>query len=122
MAMSRSMWRAGAGGGGRRGRARRRGRAGRRGRRQSGETAMRRRMELLANPIVAVRAAHDSRSRVSNRRTEGTATLVDVAAAAGGDFALAVTDSTGLPVFVRWVGPHENLGDLTYRAEFSGYE
>ena len=23
---------------------------------------------------------------------------------------------------MRWVGPHENLGDLTYRAEFSGYE
>ena len=91
-------------------------------RRQSRETAMRRRMELLANPIVAVRAALDSRSRVSNRRTEGTATLVDVATASGENFALAVTDSTGLPVFVRWVGPHENLGDLTYRAEFSGYE
>jgi glyoxylase-like metal-dependent hydrolase (beta-lactamase superfamily II) len=91
-------------------------------RRQSSETAMRRRMELLANPIVAVRAALDSRSRVSNRRTEGAATLVDVATAAGESFTLAVTSSTGLPLWVRWVGPHENLGDLTYRAEFSGYE
>ena len=91
-------------------------------RRQSGETATRRRMELLANPIVAVRAALDSRSRVSNRRTEGAATLVDVATAAGESFTLAVTSSTGLPLWVRWVGPHENLGDLTYRAEFSGYE
>ena len=83
---------------------------------------MRRRMELLANPIVAVRAALDSRSRVSNRRTEGAATLVDVATAARESFTLAVTSSTGLPLWVRWVGPHENLGDLTYRAEFSGYE
>ena len=91
-------------------------------RRQSSETAMRRRMELLANPIVAVRAALDSRNRVANRRTEGAATLVDVATASGESFTLAVTTSTGLPIWVRWVGPHENLGDLTYRAEFSGYE
>jgi len=91
-------------------------------RRQSAETATRRRMELLANPVVAVRAALDSNARVTNRRTEGAATLVDVATAAGQSFTLAVTSSTGLPLWVRWVGPHENLGDLTYRAEFSGYE
>jgi glyoxylase-like metal-dependent hydrolase (beta-lactamase superfamily II) len=90
-------------------------------RRQSSETAMRRRMELLANPIVAVRQALDRRSRVTNRRTEGAATLVDVTTVSGESFTFAATESTGLPVFVRWVGPHENLGDLTYRAEFSGY-
>jgi glyoxylase-like metal-dependent hydrolase (beta-lactamase superfamily II) len=91
-------------------------------RRLSSEVATRRRMELLAHPIVAVRAALDARSRIANRRTEGAATLVDVTTATGEAFTLAVTTSTGLPVFVRWVGPHENLGDLTYRAEFSGYE
>jgi glyoxylase-like metal-dependent hydrolase (beta-lactamase superfamily II) len=91
-------------------------------RRLSSEVAMRRRMELLANPIVAVRAALDPRARVTNRRTEGGATLVDVATASGESFTLAVNDSTRLPLWVRWVGPHENLGDLTYRAEFSAYE
>jgi glyoxylase-like metal-dependent hydrolase (beta-lactamase superfamily II) len=91
-------------------------------RRLSSEVATRRRMELLANPIVAVRAALDSRSRVANRRMEGAATVVDVTTAEGDAFALAVTTSTGLPLSVRWVGPHENLGDLTYRAEFSAYE
>ena len=91
-------------------------------RRASREAAMQRRMEVLANPIVAVRAALDSRSRVSNRRTEGAATLVDVATAASSPFTLAVTTATGLPLWVRWVGPHENLGDITYRTEFSGYE
>lgn len=96
--------------------------AGGNARRLSSEVAMRRRMELLANPIVAVRAALDSGSRVTNRRTESGATLVDVATAAGERFTLAVTDSTQLPRWVRWVGPHDNLGDLTYRAEFSGYE
>jgi len=91
-------------------------------RRLSSEVAMRRRMELLANPIVAVRAALDPGSRVTNRRAEGGATLVDVATASGERFTLAVTDETQLPRWVRWVGSHENLGDLTYRAEFSAYE
>jgi glyoxylase-like metal-dependent hydrolase (beta-lactamase superfamily II) len=91
-------------------------------RRLSSEVATRRRMELLAHPLVAVRAALDSRARVTNRRTEGPATLVDVATAAGQAYTLAVTTATGLPRWVRWVGPHDNLGDLTYRAEFSAYE
>ncbi len=90
-------------------------------RRASKEAATQRRMELLANPIVAVRAALDSNSRIANRRTEGSATLVDVTTASN-SFTLAVTTATGLPLWVRWVGPHENLGDLTYRTEFSGYE
>ena len=91
-------------------------------RRLSNEVATRRRMELLANPVVAVRAALDSQSRLTNRRTEGGVTLVDVTTRDSEAFTLAVTTSTGLPLWVRWVGPHENLGDLTYRAEFSGYE
>jgi glyoxylase-like metal-dependent hydrolase (beta-lactamase superfamily II) len=91
-------------------------------RRASKEAATQRRMELLANPIVAVRAALDSNSRIANRRTEGPATLVDVTTAANNSFTLAVTTATGLPLWVRWMGPHENLGDLTYRTEFSGYE
>ena len=52
-------------------------------RRLPGEVAQRRRMELIANPIVAVRAALDTNSRVTNRRTEGGATLVDIVTAAG---------------------------------------
>jgi glyoxylase-like metal-dependent hydrolase (beta-lactamase superfamily II) len=96
--------------------------AGNGARRLSGEVAARRRMELLANPIVAVRAALESGSRVSNRRMDGAATIVDVTTATGETFALAVTTATSLPLWVRWVGPHENLGDITYRAEFSGYE
>jgi glyoxylase-like metal-dependent hydrolase (beta-lactamase superfamily II) len=90
-------------------------------RRMSGDVAARRRMELLANPVVAVRSALDPRSRVTALRGEGGATLVDVTTTAGETFTLAVDGSTSLPLWVRWVGPHENLGDLTYRAEFSAY-
>src|SRR5690606_10362518 len=48
-------------------------------------------------------------------------TLVDVATATGETFTLGVDGMTALPLWVRWVGPHENLGELTYRAEFSAY-
>jgi glyoxylase-like metal-dependent hydrolase (beta-lactamase superfamily II) len=90
-------------------------------RRVSSQVAAQRRMELLANPIVAVRAALDPRSRLTGFRSEAAATLVDVTTATGETFTLAVHGSTALPLWVRWVGPHENLGDLTYRAEFSAY-
>jgi glyoxylase-like metal-dependent hydrolase (beta-lactamase superfamily II) len=90
-------------------------------RRMPAEVAVRRRMELLANPVVAVRAALDPMSRLTNSRGEGTATLVDVATATGETFTLAVDGATALPLWVRWVAPHENLGELNLRAEFSAY-
>ena len=79
-------------------------------------------MELLANPLLAVRAALDSRSQLRNRRVDGDSTLVDVTLATGQEFTLAVNSTSKLPTSVRWVGPHENLGELAYRAEFSAYE
>jgi glyoxylase-like metal-dependent hydrolase (beta-lactamase superfamily II) len=90
-------------------------------RRASSEAAQRREMELLANPVVAVREALDSKTKLGPARSERGLTLVDVSTASGATFTLAVDDTTHLPAWVRWVGPHENLGDLTYRAEFSGY-
>lgn len=91
-------------------------------RRQSDEVAVHRRMEMLANPIVAIRAALDRGSTLSSRRYEGPNSLVDVETADGAKFTLAVSDATGLPIWTRWIEPHENLGELTLRAEFSGYE
>jgi glyoxylase-like metal-dependent hydrolase (beta-lactamase superfamily II) len=91
-------------------------------RRLSDTVAMRRRMELLANPLVAVTAALDPRNTLSARRYEGQNSLVDVATHDGARFTLAVSDETGLPIWIRWVEPHENLGEVTLRAEFSAYE
>lgn len=81
-----------------------------------------RRLELLANPLTAVRAALDPASSIENQRAENGASLVDVTTADGDEFTLAINDSTKLPLFVRWVASHENLGEMTYRAEFSAYE
>jgi glyoxylase-like metal-dependent hydrolase (beta-lactamase superfamily II) len=91
-------------------------------RRQSDEVAMHRRMEMLANPLVALRAALEPDSTLRARRYEGPNSLVDVETADGANFTLAVRDETGLPIWIRWIEPHENLGELTLRAEFSGYE
>ncbi len=90
-------------------------------RRLSDEVAAQRRMELLANPVVAVRTALAPENRLSGLRNEDQAALLDVTTATGETFTLAVHESTSLPLWVRWIGPHENLGELTYRAEFSGY-
>lgn len=90
--------------------------------RQTEVVALHRRMELLANPLVALRAALDADSTLSARRYEGPDSVVDVETGDGARFTLAVRDRTGLPIWIRWVEPHENLGELTLRAEFSGYE
>src|SRR5688572_2866092 len=90
--------------------------------RASAAVARARRMEMHAHPIVAVRAALDPKNRVSNRRTVGGLQLVDVTLAQGDTFTLAVDGSSGLPSWVSWVGADTNLGDVTYRAHFIGYQ
>lgn len=90
-------------------------------RRQTAATVQRRRMELLANPVMAVRTALAGDSLVSRRRSEAGLTLVDVRTGMGEDYTLAVDAASQLPQWVRWVVPHENLGEVTLRAEFSAY-
>jgi glyoxylase-like metal-dependent hydrolase (beta-lactamase superfamily II) len=89
--------------------------------RASAAAARARRMDMHAHPVVAVRAALNPKSRVSNRRSSGGLQLVDVTTPRGDTFTLAI-ESTGLPAWVSWVGPDGNLGDVTYRAHFTGYQ
>jgi glyoxylase-like metal-dependent hydrolase (beta-lactamase superfamily II) len=91
-------------------------------RRQSDEVAIRRRMELLANPLIALRAALEPEARLSKRRYQGQNSLVDVMTADGTSFTLAIDDESRLPAWIRWVAPHENLGEVWLTAEFSAYE
>jgi glyoxylase-like metal-dependent hydrolase (beta-lactamase superfamily II) len=81
-----------------------------------------RRMELLANPVVILRAALQPNAKLSNRRTAGDAVLVDVTLTSGDVVTLAVDASMYLPRWVAWTGPDANLGDVAYRAAFTGYE
>ena len=84
--------------------------------------ARQRRVELLAHPITIVRAALDPTSKLSNVRTQGALQLVDVTVRQGDTLTLAVNATSHLPAWVSYVGPNANLGDVTYRTAFVGYE
>jgi glyoxylase-like metal-dependent hydrolase (beta-lactamase superfamily II) len=84
--------------------------------------ARQRRVELLAHPITIVRAALDPSSKLSNLRKQGSLPLVDVTVREGDTLTLAVNATSGLPEWVSYVGPQANLGDITYRTAFTGYE
>jgi glyoxylase-like metal-dependent hydrolase (beta-lactamase superfamily II) len=81
-----------------------------------------RRMETFAHPITFVHMALNPKSAVSNRRTSSGLELVDVTSPLGDALTLAVHTASGLPTWVSWVGPDGNLGDVTYRTAFTGYE
>ena len=83
--------------------------------------ARQRRVELLAHPITIVRAALDPATKLSNLRKEGNLQLVDVTVRQGDTLTLAVNATSNLPEWVSYVGPHVNLGDVTYRTHFIGY-
>jgi glyoxylase-like metal-dependent hydrolase (beta-lactamase superfamily II) len=81
-----------------------------------------RRVDMLAHPIAFVRMALDPKATVANRRTSGGLELVDVTSPFGDALTLAVHPTSSLPAWVSWVGPDTNLGDVTYRAAFTGYQ
>lgn len=81
-----------------------------------------RRMELYAHPVVFVRMAFNPKSRIGNVRKGAGLELVDVTSPFGDALTLAVQQSSSLPAWVSWVGPDGNLGDVTYRAAFTGYQ
>ena len=86
-----------------------------------GGNARARRMWMHTNPVVAVRAARDPANAVANRREEGGLTLVDITLAEGDLLTLAIRPPNNLPAWVRWIGPDQNLGELTYTTYYTGF-
>lgn len=91
-------------------------------RRASDIVAKQRRMELLAQPVMALRAALADDARLANLRTGDGLRLLDVTTADAAEFTLAIDAQSGLPAWIQWVAPHENLGELRYRAEYSAWQ
>jgi glyoxylase-like metal-dependent hydrolase (beta-lactamase superfamily II) len=81
-----------------------------------------RRTELLHHPLTAVRAALDPMARVTNPRTEGSESLVDVTTASGQSFTLAIESATKLPSRVVTNADNTNLGDVAISTSFAGYQ
>ena len=86
-----------------------------------GGDARDRRMWMHTNPVVAVRAALDPGSTLSNRRREDGLTLVDLTLKEGDKLTLAIRPPSNLPAWVRWSGPNQNLGEVIYTTHFYGY-
>ena len=83
--------------------------------------ARQRRVESLAHPVTIVRAALDPTSKLSNLRKQGDLQLIDVTVRQGDTLTLALNATSNLPVWVSYIGPNANLGDVTHRTVFAGY-
>jgi hypothetical protein len=81
-----------------------------------------RRIEMLNNPIGIVRAALDPAAKLSNLRDVGRMKAINIVTAQGDQVTLATDPGTNLPAWVGWVQPNANLGDLTLRTYFVGYQ
>jgi glyoxylase-like metal-dependent hydrolase (beta-lactamase superfamily II) len=81
-----------------------------------------RRAELLHHPITAVRAALDPMAALSNPRTDGGQSIVDVSTPSGQKFTLAIDATTKLPSRVTTMADNTNLGDVAINTSFADYQ
>jgi len=61
-------------------------------------------------------------AKIRASRKQGILQLVDLTAPLGDEVTVAFDSRTNLPAWVSWIGPDVNLGDVTYRATFVGYD
>jgi hypothetical protein len=80
-----------------------------------------RRYESLTHPFAAVRAVLSGEARAENRRTEQGFDLIDIVVDEGA-LTMAVDPASGLPRWIRWPMPHQNLGRVVATTTFIGYE
>jgi glyoxylase-like metal-dependent hydrolase (beta-lactamase superfamily II) len=90
--------------------------------RVAASAAQDRRVELLRHPLTAVRAALDPAARLTNLRTEGRESLLDVRTPDGREFTLAVDAATKLPTRVITPANNANLGDVLISTTFADYQ
>jgi glyoxylase-like metal-dependent hydrolase (beta-lactamase superfamily II) len=90
--------------------------------RVANDAANDRRADIPHTPLTAVRAALDPMARVTNARTEGSESLVDVSTAGGQTFTLAIDSMTKLPTRVVSRTDNTNLGDVAIETSFADYQ
>lgn len=78
-----------------------------------------RRMWMMNNPVVLVRAMLDSATTLSVPREDNGATVIDLRLRQGGTLTAAFVNR--LPAWVRWSHPQTNLGQANLTTAFSGW-
>jgi glyoxylase-like metal-dependent hydrolase (beta-lactamase superfamily II) len=90
--------------------------------RASNAVASDRRAELYHHPLTIVRAALDPAAMLTNPRTQGSESVVDVTTASGLKFTLATDTTTKLPTRVVSMADNTNLGDVAIETSFADYQ
>jgi glyoxylase-like metal-dependent hydrolase (beta-lactamase superfamily II) len=88
-----------------------------------------RRMWMLNNPVVLVRALMDPATSLSAPRVEGKYSVLDATLKQGYRVSVGFFQAgqycqdfcKDLPAFVRWTEPNQNLGQMAYTTWLSGY-
>jgi len=79
-----------------------------------------RRMLMMTNPVVLVRAMLDPATRLSAPRRQASSSVVDVTLKEG-DRLTAAFAGDGRPEWIRWSTRHTNVGQMNFTTSFSGW-
>jgi hypothetical protein len=80
-----------------------------------------RRMWSITNPVSAIRSALDPANQVTIARQDARLWVLSVILKRGDRFTLAIDRASDRPVWVRWINPMTNFGQLTLTTRYTGY-
>jgi glyoxylase-like metal-dependent hydrolase (beta-lactamase superfamily II) len=89
---------------------------------QRGGDARDRRMWVYTNPVTAVRAVLTGAATAANRRQRDGLTLVDLTLKEGDKLTLAIRPPENRPLWIAWVAPNTNLGEVVLTTTFYAYQ
>ena len=78
-------------------------------------------VNALNHPLTALRAALEGSTQLGSVSIEDDNIIVHFTLADGTSLWLGINQLNKIPAWVRWMGPHANLGEVTYTTWFTGY-
>ncbi len=78
-------------------------------------------VNALNHPLIALRAALEGSTELGAVSIEGDNIVVELTLQDDTVLWLGINQLNKLPAWVRWMGPHANLGQVTYTTWFTGY-
>ena len=78
-------------------------------------------VNALNHPLTALKAALQPSTKTGPVSVEDANTVVEFTIENGETLWLGIDQLNKLPAWIRWMGPHTNLGEVTYTTWFTGY-